>query len=613
MINAISVAGATGETYRNRNNLPLKYLSNVNRINIFIGENNSGKSRMMRTLLTSPNVHVLTNEYTREENMKNYRNSILSYVKQINAAGINFSINENVILKNDAEFLVEIRECLDVFVNQNKVIENSSVRSYVSYLGDKLRVMHDELCKISQSVSQMPIVRLNPIYIPILRGIENFNIYFDIAKENEIMNSITMNEKQRRALESYKSNARQIYSNKTQKAYGIQSDLIFTAENLYEEITNKLLGEEKGRTFIKEFQEFISKQFYDGKEFTLIPQKSKGYLNVKIDSQERALHDLGDGIKQLIAIMYKIYEFKDAGKVFFIEEPELNLHPGFQRKLMEILQLNIFDKHQFFITTHSNHFIDSCFEYDNISIYKFENINGSNNEFRVTNSNQNDVSLLQSLGVSNSSVFMANCTIWVEGISDKILIKKYLEEYLKKKGITKYREDIHYAFVEYGGNNITHWDFEGSDAIHTINSKGITNRSFIVCDNDGDAKGKQKRKENLKRIFEKNYCELTVREIENTISRNVLERALFKGGEPQIKSAFEEREYMNKDVYMGKFIDDHYRLSKKYAASKGTGTIKEKLNFAKMMANEINDYSDLSRQARDLCKKIVAFIEMSNS
>lgn len=41
--------------------------------------------------------------------------------------------------------------------------------------------------------------------------------------------------------------------------------------------------------------------------------------------------------------------------------------------------------------------------------------------------------------------------------------------------------------------------FEGSDKIDNINAFGITNRCFIVFDNDND--GKQKRKQNLKEVF----------------------------------------------------------------------------------------------------------------
>ena len=609
MINAIQLIGTKEQIYYDKNNLPLKYLSNINKINIFIGENNSGKSRMMRLLVNSEIPKVLSNKNSIKEQTQVCRNNILTKVDEINKINKGFTCSKNIKEKSDADFFIEIQEQLDLFKIRNQPIEYP-INNYLISIESNLSNLLAKLCK-TNSTSPTSITNQSPIYIPILRGIENFNIYFDISKNKEIMNSIVMNEKQRNSLEDYKDNAKHIYSNKIEKAYGIKPELIFTAENLYEDITNKLLGKEDGRTFIKEFQGFISKQFYDGKEFTLIPQKQGGYINVKIGKQEKPLYELGDGIKQLITMLYKIFENRNQSKIFFIEEPELNLHPGFQRKLIEILQLEIFNKHQFFITTHSNHFIDSSFDYDNISIYKFTNINGSNKEFKVTYTSPNDVSLLQSLGVNNSSVFMANCTIWVEGISDKILIKKYLETYFKEKKINRYKEDLNYAFVEYGGNNIVHWDFEQTNAIDTINSCGITNRSFIVCDNDDDEK--KERKQKLKSIFKDNYYELTVREIENTISKKVLDKVLFGNEEVKYKKEFEQKDYTKKNIYMGNFIDEHYQLRKKYSNSKGSGTIINKLYFSKKIANNISNFGDLTVQAINLCKKLTEFIEKSNN
>ncbi len=611
MIDAIQVEGTCENTYYDINDFSIKYIPNIKRINIFIGENNSGKSRFMRNLVVSDMAKILSNDYVEKGYTKSYRNDILSYIKKINEIDENFLYDSKLQEKTDTEFFYEIQSKIDIYREDNSKIEYP-ISSYITNIESRLNNMLSELCRVSKLISQTSITKQSPIYIPILRGIENFNIYFDIGRNKDTLNSISMDQKQRDALESYKDNANHIYLNKIQKAYGINQNLIFTAENLYTDITNKLLGEEKGREFIKDFQKFISEEFYDGKEFTLIPQKQKGYLNVKIGKQEKPLHELGDGIKQIITVLYKIFENKDNEKIFFIEEPELNLHPGFQRKLMEILQMDIFSKHQYFITTHSNHFIDSCFDYDNISIYKFTNINGANNKFRIVNSSPKDITLLQELGVNNSSVFLANCTIWLEGISDKILIKKYLEVYFKKKKITKYKEDINYAFVEYGGNNITHWDFEPTDLIETINASGITNKSFIICDNDNDSKGKKKRKENLKKIFKENYCELTVREIENTISKHILEKTLFDGNDVKYKKEFEQKDYTNKEAYMGKFIDEHYDLKRKYSSKNGSGTISKKLEFSKNIAKNIESYDDLTKQAQNLCEKIFEFIKKSN-
>lgn len=620
MIDGIDVSMIDDTNYINKYGNKLRILENVKRINVFIGENNSGKSRMLRNLIKEDSMNILSNSFLTDNNKESGKERIRSIQRTVGYFN-NYSSNVNINLPQNLEELslmeqyMSINECIESLeINSDDL--SSTAKSYFKSIQSYLRDIYGYLARAQDYAGPTKSVnKCDVIYIPVLRGIENFNQYFNLTKSKDL-DSITMNEDQRKALNEYKSNAKHLYLNKVRKAYEfINSDVIFTAEDLYDEITAKLLGEEKGRNFIRDFQSFISKEFYDGEEFTLIPQQNKGYLNVKIGQEsERALHNLGDGIKQLITILYKVFEKKDKQAIFFIEEPEINLHPGYQRKLIQILQSDIFQNHQFFITTHSNHFVDSCFDYSNISIYKFININKTNNTFQVINTSPNDIELLQLLGVNNSSVFLSNCTIWVEGISDKILISKYLDVYFKSKGISKYKEDINYSFVEYGGNNITHWSFIPTEEIATINSSGITNRCFIVCDNDNDSERKQERKKKLCCIFgENNYCELTVREIENTISRKVLEKTLFPDGNVEYREDYEGNLYANKSTYMGSFIDSHYKLKKHYSNSSGTGTINNKLEFSKKVVANINDISDLSTQAINMCKKIEKFIESSNN
>ena len=42
--------------------------------------------------------------------------------------------------------------------------------------------------------------------------------------------------------------------------------------------------------------------------------------------------------------------------LFFIEEPDMFMHPSLQRAFLEVL--SEYDQHQYFITSHSNHFLD---------------------------------------------------------------------------------------------------------------------------------------------------------------------------------------------------------------------------------------------------------------
>ena len=614
MIKAVEITGVE-KIYKNKYDNDLKYLYSLNKVNIFIGENNSGKSRLLRYLITSDKVVNISGPFSDEETKsfkKSKSNFLVSINKYNNISEKKIILPQNVIELDDANFYCEASDYINSLKINSSNILNPNVKEQYKSIKLYLDEMHNYIVKEKNFHINETLKSLDIIYIPILRGIELFNNYYELTHEKEL-DTIQMTASQRNAIEEYKLNSKHVYLNKVSKAYNINTKIIFTAEDLFDDIKDKLLGEEKDRKFVKDFENFISKEFYNDEGFTIIPQLKKGYLNIKIgNGEERALHELGDGIKQLITIFYKMYDKKNNSTIFFIEEPELNLHPGYQRLFINILQnCKEFKDQQFFITTHSNHIIDCCLDYTNTSIYKFINSNKKNNSFKVVNTSSKDIEVLELLGVKNTSVFISNCTIWVEGISDKILISKYLEVYLKGKSTVQYKEDINYAFIEYGGNNITHWAFIDNKDISTINASGISNRCYIILDNDNDSPTKVKRKRNLKKAFKDKYYELKVREIENTISRKVLEKTLFPNGNIKYSKLYEGQAYATKEVYMGSFIDKHYELSRKYG-SKSTGTIINKLEFSKKIAENIKNTDDLTIPIKNMCEKLYKFIEESN-
>ena len=614
MIKAVEITGVEN-IYKNKYDNDLKYLYSLNKVNIFIGENNSGKSRLLRYLITSDKVVNISGPFSDEETKsfkKSKSNFLVSINKYNNISEKKIILPQNVIELDDANFYCEASDYINSLKINSSNILNPNVKEQYKSIKLYLDEMHNYIVKEKNFHINETLKSLDIIYIPILRGIELFNNYYELTHEKEL-DTIQMTASQRNAIEEYKLNSKHVYLNKDSKAYNINTKIIFTAEDLFDDIKDKLLGEEKDRKFVKDFENFISKEFYNDEGFTIIPQLKKGYLNIKIgNGEERALHELGDGIKQLITIFYKMYDKKNNSTIFFIEEPELNLHPGYQRLFINILQnCKEFKDQQFFITTHSNHIIDCCLDYTNTSIYKFINSNKKNNSFKVVNTSSKDIEVLELLGVKNTSVFISNCTIWVEGISDKILISKYLEVYLKGKSTVQYKEDINYAFIEYGGNNITHWAFIDNKDISTINASGISNRCYIILDNDNDSPTKVKRKRNLKKAFKDKYYELKVREIENTISRKVLEKTLFPNGNIKYSKLYEGQAYATKEVYMGSFIDKHYELSRKYG-SKSTGTIINKLEFSKKIAENIKNTDDLTIPIKNMCEKLYKFIEESN-
>ena len=184
------------------------------------------------------------------------------------------------------------------------------------------------------------------------------------------------------------------------------------------------------RDFLSEWQKILNKYFFSNvSEISIEIEKETDVISLKIGNVERSIYDLGDGLQQIIILTYQAIKNKDKSLLFFIEEPELYLHPGMLRQLIEFY-LNE-TKHYYFFTTHSNHLLDMIVESDDVIIKKFIKQDNNNKPFKICSCGQ-DKELLKLLGVRPSSVYLANCTIWVEGITDRLYILKYMEKYLQK-------------------------------------------------------------------------------------------------------------------------------------------------------------------------------------
>lgn len=318
MIKAVEITGVEN-IYKNKYDNDLKYLYSLNKVNIFIGENNSGKSRLLRYLITSDKVVNISGPFSDEETKsfkKSKSNFLVSINKYNNISEKKIILPQNVIELDDANFYCEASDYINSLKINSSNILNPNVKEQYKSIKLYLDEMHNYIVKEKNFHINETLKSLDIIYIPILRGIELFNNYYELTHEKEL-DTIQMTASQRNAIEEYKLNSKHVYLNKVSKAYNINTKIIFTAEDLFDDIKDKLLGEEKDRKFVKDFENFISKEFYNDEGFTIIPQLKKGYLNIKIgNGEERALHELGDGIKQLITIFYKMYDKKTIALYF---------------------------------------------------------------------------------------------------------------------------------------------------------------------------------------------------------------------------------------------------------------------------------------------------------
>lgn len=583
----------------------------LKKLNLLVGTNNSGKSRFIRNLIKKTSKAVLYVSSEQDEGKYEFKRKV-DYI-------INSFCKEkfdSIDSPNSIKFKEKLES--EKYIDKLMKILNLLEPFEESF---KENLLNEAVITLDSNISKELLTKDDFYYIPILRGIENFEKYFKLDSISNIQMTISDFNK----LNDYTDLAKKIYTLKTVTEYGISRNSVFTGEDFHNYVVDILLGDEDGRNKFHEFEKFIDDNFYDGEGFSINANKEKRCLMVKVkNDKEHEIYHLGDGIKQLIVILYQIFLHKDEEYTFYIEEPEINLHPGFQRKLMELLMSDMFKKHTYFINTHSNHIIDIINDYDDVALFKFT----KGEKLIISKITNNNVSLLNELGIRSSSIFLSNCTIWVEGISDRIYLKKYLDLYFKHQQIENlYKENIHYSFVEYQGNNITHWNFDvENDSEEQINIKWLSHNAFLIVDNDNAASNpsgkKNLRHNSLEKILNDNFYKLKYREMENLISLDILEKMLktdnnlheltFKRyNSPQTKHLYEQKRISNPNAYLGEFIEDTYSGIKRYRTDKSK-TVKNKAEFAKKICDEINDWDDLTEEAKNLTVSVFNFIKRNN-
>lgn len=581
-------------SYFDENNEPITRLKNASNINIFIGANNSGKSRFIRNLLNYKTFKI--------EN----QNLLIEKLELLNELLILINLKIKNYLINDSRYNYPLQYIQFKTFNipieiSNVQIVNQNIKQLIDSIQNH-RIRHPLPEEIKSAENQKNIIgkileiedmfdlsigKEKNIFIPTLRTAHS--IFY--KKQNS---------------ETYTKIADDIFKETIIKNYNIDEEKteIFTGLTLYNEIVNARNNTKEVRSRFESFEKFISDHFFQGKKIDIVAKldiykKNKQndeteLINVYIDGGSKDLYELGDGIQALIILMYKIFMCDD-DSLIFIDEPEINLHPGMQRLFLEQITNNEVLKKKkltYFISTHSNHFLDLTIEKDNISVFLFNKVlEDDKQKFIVKNVNNGDNSPLQYLGVSNSSVFLANCSIWVEGISDRNYLKAFLKAYCRDNKEKNYpKEDIDFTFIEYAGSNIDHYNFSKDELKEKINAFALNNKIFLVSDYDGEYRNEKHRfyysykHENFTYKTTKPY-----KEVENLLHLRVWNKILIhfcnkrkieteenrKNFKSKIQIAlanFVEKKY--EDVYIGKFLSEVKKsvpeLNKIWHDSEGT-------------------------------------------
>ncbi|MHC0042139.1 ATP-dependent nuclease [Vibrio campbellii] len=588
----------------------------LRKINFLIGPNNSGKSRKIRELFASDVNKWLIDfsHYSVKE--------ILEYFKE--------ELNKNHVVRgiNNRAYTVSIRhlkDCIDKSLNDVEVIDvrfplqkmmsprhNENIESHEwgiirNILVEPYFIKHQmERDDIDDFYGKSK----NKIYIPTLRSLRNIQR----SGEHDYFLS--------RTIEDY-------FENKSLEKN------VFTGHSMYQELVKHLLGSHEQRKKVREYENYLSENFFFGQDISLVPMVDKDVVFFKEgDRAERPIYDLGDGIQSIIILTFKVF-MAEKPTVFFIEEPEHYLHAGLQRKLIETFSQH--EEHLFFMTTHSNNFLDLAQERSDISIQQVRQV-GSETVVQATEKYSD---LLNDLGVRASSVLLANCSIWVEGVTDKKYLRAYMEKYIRELEesnseedknrayrLKSYHENLHYVFTEYQGSNITHWDF--GDVCDVPSSKTparkLNQNIFLIADADIDGKGE--RVNVLSNSLGAKFHLLERKEIENFIPSNILIKTaqarwktFNRKGSCDIKRFTNIKDSVFDDSKRGigeileRYVNKPKGFDRDFFKDK-SGTIKDKVKFCNKATEIMSDPNVpwiLTTELTDLCRKVWDHIEKSNA
>lgn len=501
-------------------------LKNLNKINVLIGKNNSGKTTILdhlttflsrlnqsngalshmciemsikeliqilnKILISPPQLHgsMQTHSTLDEDKLKIFKD-FKSYLEKI---------EDFLEMKQNIELIfyrnLEEKKILNIEYKVDKSFKNSMISSFI----EKLTTLEKYQLLSLGELFNFIIQNHKKMYICATRCLDPGDQYTDKPIPN-------VNTTIRKFFEN-RISSNSIIDDDNQYKFEIFRIPNFTLilEYIKRGEIAPIHRQKLDKSFIDKFKKNLKKFFprYDLSTYLRlnVPEVGQQILDNSFDIG--GWKGLGHGHQQLISLLF-LFALPD-NYIYFIDEPDIGLHPELQIKLLqfvnEIVSDNQYDK-QFFFATHSPCFIDYNLNCSHFLCQK------DSKKFGVKLIEKKSLSIVRDeLGFTPGSLFQATGIIWVEGPSEYSYIRLLFE---------CFNFDIdNYGIVVvpyFGSENITKKQL-------TFKKLKEINQNFLII-MDSDKKGRNLTphftKLNIKKKFEKmsvffwlieSYCDI---------------------------------------------------------------------------------------------------------
>ena len=270
-------------------------LTNLSKVNLFIGQNNSGKSRFIRNIFkldkirfTPSNLdfeklnrltylfgHNLINFFNENETSSQFYSSAKSISQPLHYIDINFNTNQ---------FYKPIDYISTAKIDAIALSGDVTTRRNTLY--HHINVALNKIPEIKNTLDPEYKYQFENLYFPSLRGLRPFPE--QSGHPNPFFN---------RTIKDYFEEDHVDFAKK-----------IYTGQTLYEELKKLLLGRHEERQKVTYFEKFLSRHFFKGKSIDLIPNIDDDVVYIKIgEDPDYPIYDLGDGLQMIIILTYPLF------------------------------------------------------------------------------------------------------------------------------------------------------------------------------------------------------------------------------------------------------------------------------------------------------------------